>query len=159
MIAKAFEDFLLSHLYNYLIPAEDLAIFIDTHNADHVKLLLMSNGYSRVPVLTKDKKYVGTISISDILSYQAQNQLNDWEVDPTDIREMVNTKIETINEAADLTEIMHKLVDFPFLPVVNDDNVFQGIITRKSILKAVNSLLHDFTNYYDIVPKHDADKD
>ncbi|MBF7094798.1 CBS domain-containing protein [Streptococcus sp. HF-1907] len=159
MIAKAFEDFLLSHLDNYLIPAEDLAIFIDTHNADHVKLLLMSNGYSRVPVLTKDKKYVGTISISDILSYQAQNQLNDWEVDPTDIREMVNTKIETINEAADLTEIMHKLVDFPFLPVVNDDNVFQGIITRKSILKAVNSLLHDFTNYYDIVPKHDADKD
>lgn len=159
MIAKAFEDFLLSHLDNYLIPAEDLAIFIDTHNADHVKLLLMSNGYSRVPVLTKDKKYVGTISISDILSYQAQNQLNDWEVDPTDIREMVNTKIETINEAADLTEIMHKLVDFPFLPVVNDDNVFQGIITRKSILKAVNSLLHGFTNYYDIVPKHDADKD
>ena len=159
MIAKAFEDFLLSHLDNYLIPAEDLAIFIDTHNADHVKLLLMSNGYSRVPVLTKDKKYVGTISISDILSYQSQNQLNDWEVDPTDIREMVNTKIETINEAADLTEIMHKLVDFPFLPVVNDDNVFQGIITRKSILKAVNSLLHDFTNYYDIVPKHDADKD
>ena len=159
MIAKAFEDFLLSHLDNYLIPAEDLAIFIDTHNADHVKLLLMSNGYSRVPVLTKDKKYVGTISISDILSYQAQNQLNDWEVDPTDIREMVNTKIETINEAADLTEIMHKLVDFPFLPVVNDDNVFQGIITRKSILKAVNSLLHDFTNYYDIVPKHDADED
>lgn len=159
MIAKAFEDFLLSHLDNYLIPAEDLAIFIDTHNADHVKLLLMCNGYSRVPVLTKDKKYVGTISISDILSYQAQNQLNDWEVDPTDIREMVNTKIETINEAADLTEIMHKLVDFPFLPVVNDDNVFQGIITRKSILKAVNSLLHDFTNYYDIVPKHDADKD
>ncbi|MGC4387194.1 CBS domain-containing protein, partial [Streptococcus suis] len=42
---------------------------------------------------------------------------------------------------------------YPFLPVVDDEGVFQGIITRKSILKAVNSLLHDFTNDYDLIPK------
>lgn len=55
MIAKEFEEFLLSHLEHYLIPAEDLAIFIDTHNSDHAMLLLANNGYSRVPVITKDK--------------------------------------------------------------------------------------------------------
>ena len=33
-------------------------------------LLLANNGFSRVPVLTKDKKYVGTISMSDIVKYQ-----------------------------------------------------------------------------------------
>ena len=52
MIAKEFEDFLLSHLDHYLIPADELAIFIDTHNSDHVMLLLVNNGYSRVPVIT-----------------------------------------------------------------------------------------------------------
>lgn len=56
MIAKEFESFLLSHLDHYLIPAEDVAIFVDTHNADHVMLLLASNGFSRVPVITKEKK-------------------------------------------------------------------------------------------------------
>ena len=66
MIAKEFEDFLLAHLDNYLIPSDQVAIFIDSHNADHVVLLLTSNGYSRVPVLTKDKHYLGTISLSVI---------------------------------------------------------------------------------------------
>ena len=63
MIAKEFEDFLLAHLDNYLIPSDQVAIFIDSHNADHVVLLLTSNGYSRVPVLTKDKHYLGTDDI------------------------------------------------------------------------------------------------
>ncbi|HEK9989995.1 TPA: CBS domain-containing protein [Streptococcus equi subsp. zooepidemicus] len=153
MIAKEFEAFLISHLDSYLIPAEELAIFINTHNADHVMLLLVSNGFSRVPVITKEKQYVGTISISDMMTYQAKRQLTDWEMTQTNIGDMVNTKIETINVTSSLTEIMHKLVDFPFLPVVNDDNRFIGIITRKSILKAVNSLLHDFTDEYTITKK------
>lgn len=154
MIAKEFEDFLLQHLDHYLIAADDLAIFIDSHNTDHVMLLLANNGYSRVPVITKDKKYVGTISISDILSYKAKYQLTDWEMSKMDIAEMVNTKIETISDQASLTETMHKLIDYPFLPVVDNQGTFIGIITRKSILKAVNSLLHDFTDYYTITP-HD----
>ena len=150
MIAKEFEEFLLSHLEHYLIPAEDLAIFIDTHNSDHAMLLLANNGYSRVPVITKDKKYV-----ADIMSYQAKNQLTDWELAQTDIGKMVNTKMETISETSNLTDIMHLLVDYPFLPVLDKNDQFLGIITRKSILKAVNSLLHDFTDYYTITPKDD----
>ncbi|EHJ56479.1 hypothetical protein HMPREF9318_01173 [Streptococcus urinalis FB127-CNA-2] len=153
MIAKEFEDFLLNHLESYLIPADELAIFINTHHADHVMLVLANNGTSRVPVITRDKKYVGTISISDILAYQMKKGLTDWELAQIDIEEMVNTKIETIDEFADLTEIMHKLVDFPFLPVLNSQSQFIGIITRKSILKAVNSLLHDFKSQYNITPK------
>ena len=155
MIAKEFEEFLLSHLDHYLIPAEDLAIFIDTHNSDHAMLLLANNGYSRVPVITKDKEYVGTISISDIMSYQAKNQLTDWELAQTDIGKMVNTKLQTISDTSSLTDIMHLLVDYPFLPVLDKNNHFLGIITRKSILKAVNSPLHDFTDYYTITPKDD----
>ncbi|KHD45777.1 cyclic-di-AMP-binding protein CbpB [Streptococcus hongkongensis] len=155
MIAKEFESFLLQHLDSYLIPADDLAIFIDTHNSDHVMLLLVSNGFSRVPVLTKDRIYKGTISISDIMNYQRKNQLTDWEMNQMDIGEMVNTKIEPISVTARLATIMHQLVEFPFLPVVDKKGKFVGIITRKSILKAVNSLLHDFTEGYEIVEKHD----
>lgn len=87
------------------------------------------------------------------MTYQSKGQLTDWEMTQTDIGHMVNTKIETINITSSLTEIMHKLVDFPFLPVVNNDQHFVGIITRKSILKAVNSLLHDFTDDYRILKK------
>lgn len=105
--------------------------------------------------MQQNQIFKGTISISDILNYQAKHQLTDWELNQTDIGEMVNTKIESISFKSSLTLIMHKLVEYPFLPVVDDENHFIGIITRKSILKAVNSLLHDFTNDYTIEKKHD----
>lgn len=152
MIAKEFELFLKGQLDTYLTPAEEVAIFVDTHNADHVLLLLTSNGFSRVPVITKDKKYVGTISISDIMKYQTENGLQDWEMVQTDIAHMANSKIPTISVNADVTEVLHKLVDFPFLPVVDAQQTFIGIITRKSILKAINNLLHNFTKDYSIHP-------
>ena len=85
MIAKEFEDFLLARLDNYLIPSDQVAIFIDSHNADHVVLLLTSNGYSRVPVLTKDKHYLGTISLTDIKRYQDEHNLQEWEMVNRDI--------------------------------------------------------------------------
>ena len=52
MIAQEFKDFLKPLLKDALTPAEELAIFIDTHKTDHVMLLLANNGFSRVPVLT-----------------------------------------------------------------------------------------------------------
>lgn len=150
MIAKEFETFLLNYTDHYLIPAKDLAIVVDTHNMDHVMLLMTSSGYSRIPVITKDKIYCGTIAISDIMTYQSEHQLSDWEVSQTDVALAVNDKLETILADASLTEVMHKLVDNPFLPVLDKGKHFLGIITRRSILKAVNALLHDFTEDYDI---------
>lgn len=153
MIAKEFEAFLKTHWTTYLTPAEDVAIFVDTHNTDHVMLLLASNGFSRVPVITKDRRYVGTISVSDIVRYQTEQELPLDALAGLDIAYMVNKTLETVGPMADLTEIMHKLVDASFLPVVAKDGEFMGIITRKAILKAINSLLHDFADYYDLVPK------
>lgn len=153
MIAKEFADFLQSHTATYMTPAQDVAIFVDTHNTDHVMLILSRNGFSRVPVITKDKKYVGTISVSDIVNYQLSHELDLQSLAELDISHMVNTDLATISPKADLTEIMHKLVDASFLPVVAPDNTFVGIVTRKAILKAINSLLHDFADQYELVPK------
>ncbi|WP_350015374.1 cyclic-di-AMP-binding protein CbpB [Streptococcus sp. KHUD_010] len=153
MIAKEFEDFLLQQEDTFLTPAENLAVLIDTHNADHAILLLSQMTYSRVPVVTDQKKFVGTISITDILSYQMQHEIPDEEFMTTDIVHMVKKDDLTVGPDFTLTEVLHKLVDESFLPVVDQDNTFQGIITRKSILKAVNALLHSFANEYEIHPK------
>ena len=50
MIAKEFENFLLQQEDTFLTPAENLAVLIDIHNADHAILLLSQMTYSRVPV-------------------------------------------------------------------------------------------------------------
>ena len=153
MIAKEFELFLLEQEETFLTPAENLAVLIDTHNADHAILLLSQMTYSRVPEVTDKRKFVGTIGLRDILAYQMENGLSQEGMADTDIVHMTKKNVAVVEPDYHLTDVLHKLVDESFLPVVDKDGVFQGIITRKSILKAVNALLHDFSKEYEIRSK------
>ena len=153
MIAKEFELFLLEQEETFLTPAENLAVLIDTHNADHAILLLSQMTYSRVPVVTDKRKFVGTIGLRDILAYQMEKGLSQEAMADTDIVHMTKKNVAVVEPDYQLTDVLHKLVDESFLPVVDKDGVFQGIITRKSILKAVNALLHDFSKEYEIRSK------
>lgn len=143
MIAPAFEEFLLAQEETFLTPASKLAVIIDSHNMDHAKLLLSHMTYSRVPVVTEDNRFVGTLGLREIIQYQAEHQLSDQDLSQ-DVAPIVKTDVATISADYNLTEVMRKLVDQSFLPVLGEDREFLGIITRRSILKAVNALLHQF---------------
>ena len=153
MIAKELELFLLEQEETFLTPAENLAVLIDSHNADHAILLLSQMTYSRVPVVTDKRKFVGTIGLRDILAYQMEQGLSQEVMADTDIVHMTKKDVAVVSPDYTLTDVLHKLVDESFLPVVDEEGIFQGIITRKSILKAVNALLHDFSKEYEIRSK------
>ena len=153
MIAKEFELFLLEQEETFLTPAEKLAALIDSHNADHAILVLSQITYSRIPVVTYDRRFVGTIGLRDILAYQMEQGLTDEQMASTDIVHMTKKDVAVVAPDYNITEVLHKLVDEPFLPVVDDEGMFKGIITRKSILKAVNALLHEFNKEYEIRSK------
>ena len=153
MIAKEFELFLLEQEETFLTPAENLAVLIDSHNADHATLLLSQMTYTRVPVVTDEKEFVGTIGLRDILAYQMEQGLSQESMADTDIVHMTKKDVAVVEPDYSLTDVLHKLVDESFLPVVDEEGIFQGIITRKSILKAVNALLHDFSKEYEIRSK------
>ncbi|MGT2715522.1 cyclic-di-AMP-binding protein CbpB [Streptococcus respiraculi] len=144
MITREFETFLLAQEETFLTPANKLAVIIDTHNIDHAKLLLSHMTYSRVPVVTEDNQFVGTIGLREIVKYQFENELTDDQLH-MDISLIVKKDVATVGASYHLEEVMRKLVDQAFLPVVGEQGEFLGIITRKSILKAVNALLHNFT--------------
>ena len=153
MMANEFEQFLLNQEETFLTPAENLAVLIDSHNADHAILLLSQMTYTRVPVVTDEKVFVGTIGLRDILAYQMEQGLSQETMADTDIVHMTKKDVAVVEPDYRLTDVLHKLVDESFLPVVDKDGIFQGIITRKSILKAVNALLHDFSKEYEIRSK------
>ena len=146
MIAKEFERFLLAQEETFLTPAKNLAVLIDNHNVDHAVLLLSQISYSRIPVVTDERKFVGTISLTDILSYQLKHEIPEETFASMDIVDVAKKEVGVIGLDFNLTEVLHKLVDDSFLSVVDEEGYFQGIITRKSILKAINSLMHDFSN-------------
>lgn len=143
MITPKIKEFLLQQEGTFLTPAEKLAVIVDSHNMDHAKLLLSHMTYSRVPVVTEDNRYFGTISLREISLYQLENGLSDDELNQ-DISLIAKTDGPTVPADYDLEEVMRELIDEAFLPVVGPNQEFLGIITRKSILKAVNALVHHF---------------
>ena len=78
MIAKEFEAFLLEQEETFLTPAENLAALIDTHNADHAILVLSQITYTRIPVVTFDKRFVGTIGLRDIFGLSNGARFDGW---------------------------------------------------------------------------------
>ena len=115
MIAKEFEHFLLAQEETFLTPATNLAVLIDTHNVDHAVLLLSQISYSRIPVVTAERKFVGTISLTDILSYQLQHNIPEETFASMDIVDIAKKEVGIIGVDFNLTEVLHKLVDDSFL--------------------------------------------
>lgn len=143
MIEPRVKEFLLAQEGTFLTPADRLAVIIDTHNIDHAKLLLSHMTYSRVPVVTEDNRFLGTIGLTEIIQYQSNNELSDEELN-VDVAIVAKRDVATVSEDYDVEDVLRKLIDEPFLPVLGENQVFLGIITRKSILKAVNAFMHRF---------------
>ena len=94
-----------------MTPAENLAVLIDTHNADHATLLLSQMTYTRVPVVTDEKQFVGTIGLRDIMAYQMEHDLSQEIMADTDIVHMTRTDVAVVSPDFTITEVLHKLVD------------------------------------------------
>lgn len=153
MIDKAIEKYFLGQSETFIKAADDVAVLFDEHNVSHAKLLLSQYKYSRVPVLTKNKEYVGVVGLADIVEFEMGEDFFYEKSMNTRISEIVDTGVETVSPSTSLEEILHKLVKEPFLPVVKRTE-FVGIIARQEILKAINAFAHEFSKDYDIIKRN-----
>ena len=157
MVDKAIEKFLLAQQETFLIPMDNVAIFVDTNKLNHAVLVLSKNKYAKIPVVDKDEKFVGIVGLTEIISFMMENNLSMESLAEHHVLDVVK-EVNTVNPDYTLEEILHHLVDEPFLPVVAEDNMFIGIITRKELLKAVNALAHEFDKEYIVLRKKELIK-
>lgn len=94
------------------------------------------HGYSAIPLLDLDGKYVGTITEGDMLWYIKDNDfpsLKDMEdISILDVKRKRDN--EAVNISVSMDELVNKITNQNFVPVVDDHNVFIGIITRKDVI-------------------------
>ncbi|WEV60131.1 CBS domain-containing protein [Streptococcaceae bacterium ESL0729] len=156
MIDKKIENFLLAQSATFLKPAADVAVLLDEHHITHAKLLLSQYKYANVPVINKDWEYVGILGLTEIVDFENHTGLQDQEneSDQTQIGQIVNKDIETVQINYSFEDVLRKLTRQSFLPVL-DGKDFIGIIPRQEILKAFSAFVHDFTKYYKIEEKFD----
>ena len=65
----------------------------------------------------------------------------------------MQTDVPTIGLPYDIEEILHLLVDQPFLVVVDKNRIFTGIVTRREIMKGFNYTAHELEHYFTVTEK------
>ncbi|MCP9313241.1 CBS domain-containing protein [Liquorilactobacillus satsumensis] len=156
MMIKPIEQMFVHRQDHFLIPAEMVANVQEDNNLDHAFLVLTKVKYATIPVLDKKQHFKGLLSLPML----TETMLGMNGIDPTrlgrkKVAEVMQTDVTTIKLPYDIEEILHLLVDQPFLVVVSDEGLFTGIVTRREIMKAVNFVAHDFDKYYAITAKED----
>lgn len=144
MIGPVVRELLLENQDTFLIPAENVANVLYQHPLSHGLLVLSKVGYSKIPVLDKNDRFVGLINLSDVVNKMLDLQNISMEpLEGLTVADVMEVGVTTVDENWELEDVLHLLVNSPFLPVVTEEKVFKGIITRKELLKAVNFMVHE----------------
>lgn len=146
MISAAIQRVLAEKSGSFLIPASKIAIVEEDNPLYHAFLILTKVKYAKIPVLNKKGQITDKMLDLDGISVKPLNKYK--------VKDVMETDFVSINfTEKDIETQLHLLVDNNFLPVVDDQGVFQGVITRREWFKAFNYLAHTFDDHYITVDK------
>lgn len=129
----------------FLTPKSDIA-FIESEATLRQGLERLENsGFTALPMLNKEGKYIGTITEGDMLWFiKNQTNLNLFdaeEIPLSKVKRRRDNQAVSINE--DINSLWDKVINQNFVPVTDDDGVFIGIVTRKDIMVHLKSKFMD----------------
>lgn len=153
MIGKHVSELLQENKEHYLVPADNVASVLYTNPLEHALLVLSKVGYSKIPVLDKDDRFVGLIGLNDIVGKMIDlTRIDTDNLAGLTVADVMEIGIDCIKPDCDLEDMLHLMVDNSFLPMVDDNRIFLGIVTRKEILKSVNHMAHELEKRYELLP-------
>lgn len=94
------------------------------------------HGYAAIPVIDEDGRYKGTVTEGDFLWALYNDAKPDLKrLEKTYLKSIIRHDYVAVNASASVDEILSRAYNQNFVPVVDDRDVFIGIIKRKDIMK------------------------
>lgn len=122
-----------------MIPAEKVAHVQINNSAEHALLVLVKSGYSAIPVLDHHYRLHGLISTTMIIDCILGLEHIEFEkLSTITVATVMNSTIPRLKVADSIPRGIEMLVNHPFVCVENEDGIFEGIFTRRPILKELN---------------------
>lgn len=95
------------------------------------------HGYSAVPILNDKGQYIGTLTEGDIL--WAMEEQCHWNLQEAEKLMLKDIRRRRDNQAVsidtDMDDLVEIIKDQNFVPVVDDQKSFIGIVTRKDVIE------------------------
>ena len=120
-----------------LTPKKEVACLDEKMNARQAMEKMRAHGYRIIPLISKSGEYLGTISEGDILWYIVNEEEFDIEeLEHIMVKELLRKDYVTpVKVDASVNELVDKIVNSNFVPVIDDRNVLMGIVTRSKVLQ------------------------
>lgn len=126
----------------FLTIKKDVAYLYDDYSIRQALEKMSHHGYSAIPVISQDGKYVETVTEGDFLWYMLDESITDTDgVSIYDAEDLMlkdipkKTKYVAVRITAKMEELLELALNQNFVPVVDDLGVFIGIVTRKNIMR------------------------
>ena len=124
------------NVMHFLTPKAEVDYITDDATVRQGLEKMRFHGFSVIPVTDKDGRYIGIVSEGDFL----WALYNDGEPDlkrleKSELKGVIRRDWLAVNAAASIDEILSRAYNQNFVPVVDDRNMFIGIITRKAIIR------------------------
>ena len=121
----------------FLTPKSEVAYINEDDTLRQALEKMEHHKYSAIPIISRTGRYVGTLTEGDLL-WGIKNQYNldlkgAEKIPVTTIRRRCDNR--PVKADADMENLIGKALNQNFVPVLDDQKCFIGIITRKDIIK------------------------
>ena len=126
----------------FITPKSNVTYLYDDYTVRQCLEKMRFHGYSAIPVINRQGHYVGTISEGDLLWRLIGGDKEDQhvidlkgteEIHISDVLRLDRTPPARITATDE--ELLAKAMDQNFIPVINDEDVFIGIVTRRTVMR------------------------
>lgn len=121
----------------FLTPKNEVDYVEENATIQEALKIMEKHHYTAIPVINRNGKYFGTLAEGDILRFIKENE--DFSFKKAEQISIKNIKRNKDNSAVNINSkfenLIKKAIHQNFVPVIDDDKKFIGIITRKDIME------------------------
>ncbi len=134
----------------FITPKIEVEYVYDYYTIRQAMEKMEYHRYTSIPIINKKGEYVATITEGDLL-WKIKSRFEDKQ-DDINLKSLENIDIKNIDKYndyktvsinSDMENIISLAINQNFIPVVDDQNIFIGIIKRSDIISYFNDKIND----------------
>ncbi|MDO5330593.1 MAG: CBS domain-containing protein [Bacillota bacterium] len=119
-----------------LLPKKDVDYLFEDFTIRQALEKMKAHGYSTVPVIERSTgKYLRSVTDGDFLRVMLDNRLDFDDLERLPLSSVPSGRIiKAVSSYAREKDLLDVMINQNYVPVVDDNGSFIGIVTRKSVL-------------------------
>lgn len=120
-----------------LKPKNSVSFIYDDYTLRQGLEKMRAHGYTASPVISHEGYYMGTVNDGDFLWHIIDEENGDLRrLEDEYVSDIVRKDFnQAVKVSATVEDLLERVLNQNFVPVVDDRNLFVGIITRSAVIK------------------------